>query len=129
MDLVHNAIADSGQCLVGEACPVGGHRVFRGHGPDRADATVGPVISHDANCANGQEDSEVLPDLRAIVQHIDLFAHHGIGLPQELEILPRDLANNAYGETRTRERLPVDNLWGQPEGAPNIANFVLEEIA
>ena len=58
----------------------------------------------------GRRTAKYLPNLRAIVQHIDLFAHHGIGLPQELEILPRDLANNAYGETRTRERLTVDNL-------------------
>src|SRR5829696_6731996 len=129
MHLIDDAIADSSQRVVGETGPVGGHCVFRSDSSHRANATVGPIVAHDADRANGQENGEVLPNLSACAQCVDLFAHHRVRASQQLEILPRDRPNDAYGEARAREGLAVDDLGGQSERAADIANLVLEEKA
>ena len=129
MYLVHDAVADASQCVIGKSGPVGGHRVFRGDCSDRADATVGSVVSHHADSANGQEDGEVLPDAACRLLAVDLFAHHGIGASQQIEVVPRDLADDAHRETRTGEGLALDDFRGQTERATDLANFVLEEKA
>jgi hypothetical protein len=129
VNLVHNAVADSGQCLVGEARPVGGHRIFRGDGPHRANATVRSEVAHDADRANWQEYREVLPNLRAATQTVDLLADDGIRVSQQRKILFRDFADDAYGKSRAREWLAVNDFRRESQGAPDLANFVLEQIA
>ena len=61
------------------------------------------------------------------VPRADLLAHDRVGAPQRLELLVRDLADDAHGEAGARERLAVDDLVGQAELGAHRADLVLEE--
>ena len=75
------------------------------------------LVAHDAHRADVGQYSEVLPDLAVLVPRTDLLAYDGIGGAKQLELLARDVADDAHGQTRAWERLPMHDLVGQAEFA------------
>jgi len=67
VDLGHrvgDARGDAGQDVVGQARPVGRHRVLGGHGAQHDRVAVGAAITLDAHGTNvGEQDDRALPDL------------------------------------------------------------------
>ena len=64
---------------------------------------------------------------RSVSQRADLLAHDRVGAAQDLELLVRDVADDAHGEARARERLAVHDLVGQAELGADRAHLVLEQ--
>ena len=71
------------QQVVGQAGPVGGHRVVAGHGPDDDRVAVGALVAHHADRADVGEHGERLPDLALEAGRGDLLADDGVGLLQQ----------------------------------------------
>src|SRR5208282_6187386 len=59
----------------------------------------------------------------------DFFEKDRVGLAQDVELGPRDLARDADRETRAGERVALDETVGQAELAAECAHLVLEELA
>ena len=67
VDLGHrvgDARGNAGQDIVGQARPVGRHRILGGHGAQHDRVAVGATITLDAHGTNiGEQDDRALPDL------------------------------------------------------------------
>src|SRR5690606_10280106 len=57
-----------------------------------------------------------------------LVDEDGIGRPQEIRILLRDLSENAYAQSRPRERMAIHHLARQAQLDTELAHLVLEQL-
>ena len=114
--------------VVRQARPVGGHRVCRGDRADDDRVAVGALVAHDADRADVGQHREVLPHLAVrCPTRRSPRARSRRRARSSLELLVRDVADDAHGEARTRERLAVHDLVGQAELGADGADLVLEE--
>ena len=90
---------------------------------------VRALVAHHAHAADIGQHGERLPDLAFETCRLDLLAHDRIGVLEDLDLLARDVADDAHAETRTGERLTPHDLVGQTELAAHGANLVLEQRA
>src|SRR4051812_14572782 len=100
-DLVDDAggdVADEGHV---ERVEIGGHAVGGGDREQAHDKVVGAVIAHDADRAHGKQYREGLPDLVVKPGAADFLDVDGVGETQDVELVARDLARAADGETGT----------------------------
>ena len=101
-DLVDDPARDRLQQVVGQARPVGGHRVL---GRDRADhdrVAVGALVALDADRADRRQHGEALPELAVEAGAAHLLEQDRVGLAEDLEPLARDLADDPDREARAR---------------------------
>ena len=56
------------------------------------------------------------------------MADDRVGVAQQLEVVRRDLAEDADGQARTGEGLALDDLVRQAEFAADRADLVLEQV-
>ena len=88
--------------------PVGGHPVLAGHHPKSGHILVGPVVPHDPNTADGQQDRKRLPEVANEIGAFDLLLHDRVGLAQEIQTLGGYVADDAHRETGPREGLAIN---------------------
>lgn len=95
VDLGHrvgDARGDAGQDVVGQARPVGRHRVLGGHGAQHDRVAVGAAITLDAHGTNvGKQDDCTLPDLLIQSGRRKLLASNQVSGAQDIQALTRDL--------------------------------------
>ena len=108
--------------------PVGGHGVGRSHGAERHGAFVGAFVAHNSHGTGAGEHREVLPAAvlgvalagllkQTLVVGVELLAHDGVGVLEDLELLLVDRTDDADGQTRTRERMAGDPAGPAPDQA------------
>src|SRR5262245_19046052 len=108
-NLVDDAARDRLEQVVGQARPVGGHRVLRGHCPDHDRVRVGPLVALDAHRADRRQHGERLPQLAVEPGTSHLLLQDRVGLAQDLEPLVCDLADDPVREPWAREGLAPDH--------------------
>src|SRR4051812_840407 len=109
--------------------PVRGHPVEALDGADRDGVFVGPGITHDADALHRQQHGKTLPQSLVPSGAPDLLRHDLVRQAKQFEPLPRNLADQAYGQAGPRERLPHDELAIEAEVDADAPHFVLEQIA
>ncbi len=129
-DLVRDAVRDLREGVVGQARPVRGHGVLRGHRTQHDRVTVGAAVALDTHGADvGEQDDRALPDLFVEAGRGEFLAGDLVGGTEQLEAVLRDLTDDADTEPRAGERLASDDDLGQPELAADRADLVLEQRA
>ena len=89
---VRDARGNAGQDVVGQARPVGRHRVLGGHGAQHDRVPVGAAIPLDAHGTNvGKQDDRTLPDLLIQAGSRELLASNQVSSAQDIQALTRDL--------------------------------------
>ena len=124
LDLVGDPVGHLAQDGGREIEPVGGHKVL---GLDRAQANdllVRPPVSLHADGADGQQRAERLTYLVVKARFPDLLDKDGVGVLGNLDLLARDLAEDADREAGTRERVATDQVLGDLEEAAESADLV-----
>ena len=87
---------------------------------NRADAVIRAIVAHHADRPDRQQHGERLPDRIVETGVADLFEIDGIGLAQNIAFFLGYFARNADGEAGTRERMPADEVFGQPKLAAKL---------
>ena len=65
---------------------------------------------------------------QALIVGVQLLAHDGVGILQDVQLLRVHIADDADGQARPREGLAVHNVVGQTERRAQRAHLVLEEM-
>src|SRR5690348_17115562 len=95
-DLVGDAGGDAGYQVVGEAGPVGGHRVLAGDRAQDHRVAVGAAVALDADAADvGQQDHRELPDVAVEAGGRQLLAGDQVGGAEDVEAVAVDGADDA----------------------------------
>src|SRR5205085_8741342 len=128
-DLVDDPARDRLQEIVRKTRPVGGHRVLGGDGSDDDRVGVRALVALDTDRTNRREHREALPKLVVETRTADLIEQDRVSLPEGLEPLARDLADDPDREAGTGERMPPDHPLRQPELLADSAHLVLEQEA
>src|SRR5437660_3454597 len=128
-DFVDDAGRGAAEELVREREVVGGHAVGRGHRAQGADKFVGTAVAHHADASDRQQHGKGLPDRIVEAGVADLLQKDRIGLAQDVELCPSDLAGDADRQTGAGERVALDKPVGQSQLAAQFAHLVLEEFA
>ena len=116
--------------VVGQAGPVGGHRVLAGDRTEHDGVAVGAAVALDADRADvGQQHDRHLPDVAVQAGAGELLAGDRVGLAEDVEALAGDLADDPDAEAGAGERLAVHDLGGQAELLADQADLVLEQGA
>ena len=107
---------------------LGGHEVARHDGAQGDGVVVGAAVAHDADAAHVRQRGEVLAE--ALDAGLgDFLAVDGVCFLDDLDLLGRDLADDADAEAWARERLTAHEVLRQAEFAAGGAHFILEEQA
>jgi hypothetical protein len=85
---------------------------------------IRPPVTLYAHSSHRQERSKRLTDLVIETGRTDLLNVDGICALNNLDLLARDLAENSNGETRTRKRVPTDEVSGNFQQSTELANLV-----
>ena len=108
LDLVDDAHRDLIEHVVGNACPVGSHEVRRWYRAQCKSIVIGPAVTHYADGAHIRERREILahgvlqPGLRYLV------AENVVRFSENVQLLFRDLADDADAEAGAGEGLTHD---------------------
>src|SRR6476660_2578052 len=81
LDLVHDPARDTGQKIVRQAGPIGGHAVSAFDGSNGDGVFIRTLITHPANALNGQEHRKTLPESRVPSLAFHFFRHNRIRSP------------------------------------------------
>ena len=109
--------------------PFGGHAVAGGDGPQGADSGIGPLVAHDADGENRQQDGEGLPDLVVQPGGADFFKEDVVGLTKDVQLFFGDVAQAADGEAGAGERVTADDVFRQAEQTAEGADFIFKQVA
>lgn len=108
-DLGNDAARDAGQHVVGQLGPVGGHSIAGLDGTQNDRALISALVAHNANGLDVRQDREILPAAvlgvalagllkQTLVVGVELLAHDGVGVLEDLELLLVDRADDADGQ-------------------------------
>ena len=109
--------------------PVGGHGVGGGDGAEGYGAFVCALVAHYAYALDGEEYHSGLPDLVVESGVAEALDEDVVGILEDAYFLGGDVAEDADGETRAREGMAGDEVFGHAECAAHGADLVLEEEA
>ena len=70
-----------------------------------------------------------MPDFVIPIGRFHFALHDRVGFAQNRQPLGRDLAENAHGESRTGERLAINDFFRQTELQSGLPHFVFEQLA
>ena len=112
-DLGNDAARNAGQHVVGQLGPVGGHGIAGLDGTQDDRTLVGALVAHNADGLNVGQNREILPAAvlgvalagllkQTLIVGIQLLAHDGVGVLEDLELLLVDRTDDANGKTRAR---------------------------
>lgn len=124
LDLVGDPVRHLAQDGGREVEPVGSHKVLRLDRAQADDLLVRPSVSLHADSADGQQRAERLTNLVVKTRFPDLLDKDGVGVLGNLDLLARDLAEDADREARARERVATDQVLGDLEEAAESANLI-----
>lgn len=107
-DFCRNAFSDVLQEGPGEFDGSGDHEVICFDGAEGDGIVVGADAVHDADGLEAGHDGEVLRDevRKAVLD--DRIAEDGVGFAEDMELFARNTAQTTDRESRTGERLTVD---------------------
>ena len=89
---VGDARRDAGQDIVGQARPVGRHRILGRHGAQHSRGTIGTAITLNTHRTNvGEQNHRALPDLLIQTGRRELLAGDQVRGAQDIQALTRDL--------------------------------------
>src|SRR4051812_16887722 len=127
--LVDHAGGDLLEEVVRQTRPVRGHRVVGGDRADHDDVAVrAPVALYAYRTQVARQHAERLPELAVQAGVADLLLQDRVGIAQQLQALPGDLAaDDPDREAGTGERLAPDELLRKPELQADLTHLVLEE--
>src|SRR5205823_3115022 len=74
------------------------------------------------------QDGERLPDFVVQAGVANLLEVNGVGALEERDLLPIDVSEDADAESRAREWMPPDHLFGQTKLATDVPHLVLEQL-
>ena len=111
---------DTGEHLVGQARPVGRHRILGGHRAQHDRVPVGAPIPLNTDGAHiRQQHNRTLPNLAAQSRGAQLLADDEISGAQNVQTLLRHLTDDPNTQARPREGLTIHKVVGQAELTPN----------
>lgn len=90
--LVGDAVADSGQDIIGNTRPIGSHKVIRGNGTNGHQVIVGAMIAHHAHRLDAGQHAEELGHLFLVSILGHLVPQDPIRLLQHPDLIRGDLA-------------------------------------
>src|SRR6476659_3900470 len=93
-DLVDDPAGDRLQQVVGQARPVGGHRVLGGDRPDHDRVSVGALVALDADGADRGQHREALPELAVEAGLAHLREQDRVRLAEYLQPFAGDVADD-----------------------------------
>src|SRR5262249_47834202 len=126
-DLVDDPARDRLQQVVGQARPVGRHRVLGGDRADHDRVAVGALVTLDTDRADRRQDGEALPELAVEAGTAPLLERDAAGAGEDLEPFPRALADDPDRQAGAGERVAPDHRLRQPELFPHSPHLVLEQ--
>src|SRR5207247_3008330 len=126
-DLIDDARGDAREDVVRDARPVGGHEVLGRHRAKRHERAVRAVVTHHTDAADGREHRERLRHAAIEIGGAQLLEEDRVRAPEHVERMAIDGTDDADGEPRTGERMPPEDVLGDPELGANAPNLVLEE--
>ena len=89
---VSDARGNAGQDIVGQARPVGRHRILGRHGAQHDRVTIGTAVTLNTHGTNvGKQDDRALPDLLIQAGRRELLTGNQVGGAQDIQALTRDL--------------------------------------
>lgn len=128
---VNYAVRDPLQYIVWDAGECGCHEVACVHATKGNSVVVGSAVTHDANASYVGENRKVLAlGNGAFTMDTSIFkfaSEYPIGFAQYGELFLRDVANDPYCESRSREWLPIDKGGGKSKFSSKGSHFVLEQ--
>ena len=128
-DLIDDAGGGAVEDVVGDTSPIGGHEVGGGDAAEGEGVVVGAAVAHDTDGAHIRQHGEILADAVGEACVRQLLAEDGVGIAQGIELLARDLAEDADGKAGAGEGLAHDQIFRQAELAAELADLVLEQQA
>ena len=129
LDLVDDAGGDLVQHVVGDAGPVGGHKVAGGDGAESQSVVIGPAVTHNAHGTHVGEHREILVHGALQMGLSDLVPENEVCQAQSVQLVLRHLADDPDGKARTRERLAHDQILRQAQLPTKLTDLVLEQVA
>ena len=126
-NLVYDAHRDAVEQVVGDARPVGGHKVGGVHRAQGEHIVVGSAVAHNADGAQIGQHAEILAELITPARLGDLLAHDEVRLAQRVGALLGDLPDDADGKAGAGEGLARDKLLRQLQRPAKLAHLVLEQ--
>ena len=127
LDLIDNSGRHPVQHLVGDAGPVGGHKVTGGDGAQGQGVVIGPAVAHDTHGAGIGEHCKILADILVLTGGRDLLPVDGVGLPEYVQLGLGQVSNDPDGQSRAREGLAHDQILRQSQLTAQLPHLVLEE--
>ncbi len=128
-DFVADASRDAGEQFIGKPHPICSHAILTFDDTEHDRVFVSPLIAHHADGADRQQDGERLPDAVIPIGRFHLAHDDRVRFAQDRQSLRRDFTQDANGETGSRERLTVNNLFRQTELQTGLAHFIFEKLA
>ena len=115
-DVVDDLAGNLIQQLVGNAGPLGGHKIVGGHGPQGQSIVVGPAVAHDTHGAGVGQHGEILADALVLVSLLQGVAENGIRIIGEITRERLDLLREADAIAREElSRAGLDrDIWQCP---------------
>ena len=129
LHLVGDAVADSSQDIVGDARPIGSHKVIRGNGTNGHQMIVGAMIAHYTHRLDTGKHAEELGHLFLVPILGHLVPQDPIRLLQHLDLIRSDLAQDSHAQTGAGERLAPHQLLGNAQHGTHLAHLVLKQVA
>ena len=127
--LVYDAGRDLIQHIIGNPRPIRGHEVRGRDAPQGQGIVVGPPVAHDAHAAGIGQHGEVLIDVLLLTRGGDLLPEDGVRVPEGVQFLFGQVADDPDGKAGARERLPHDQIFRQSQLPAQLAHLVLEQQA
>ena len=94
------------------------------HSAQCNDLLVCASITHNTDCLDGKQHSEGLTDLIIEARFPDLLDVDVVGLLKDLDLLSSYGPEYTDGETRTRERVALNEMVGDGEETAESPNLV-----
>ena len=127
-DFIGDAARDLGQQVIGNPCPVGGHKIVGGDSTDGQQMVIGPVVAHDAHGADPGQDAEELGHVLFIAVLRHLVPEDPVGFLEDFHLFRGDLADDPHPQAGAGEGLTPHQLPGDAQLLPYPAHLVLEQV-
>ncbi len=112
-----------------EMIVIGRHAVHGSDGAQGADEIIGSGIAHHADRLDGEEDGEGLPDGIIKARIANFFQVNRVGLAQNFQLFRCNFTRHTNGQTRPREGVAFDKVFGHTQRAAKVAHLVFEQLA
>jgi hypothetical protein len=92
LDFVDDPVGDFLQYIERNSCPVGGHSIDGGYGPDAHSMGLSTSVTHDTDALHVRQRREILPDFAVKARFGNLVAQDRVGFAHDRKLLFRYFA-------------------------------------